>query len=356
MITEGKARIEIPEKVFYNPRMKFCRDADMEVFRRLESRSYLDALAASGVRGIRAHLEAGFENVEFNDISKRACETIERNLRLNGIDALVYNRDASALMREKSYHHIDIDPFGSPSEFIDSASKSALRFLSITATDTSALCGSSPMSGLRKYGAYAEKTEYYHETGLRMLIGKIVREMTKYDKYPEVLISWTKEHYYRVHMRLRKSSRGAGKVYEKVGYILHCQKCMRREWKNVFHTPEIFCECGTEYRMYGPLWLGELHDREFVSSLSKDGETGRLFQRIEEEIPAITHYEIHEVCRSLKISPPPIADVINALRDAGYAASRTRFSGTSFKTDADIHEIRRIISDISPQHRVSHRP
>ncbi len=350
MIAEGEAKIEIPEGVFYNPRMSFCRDADMVVFRKLGSRSYLDALAASGVRGIRACLEAGFENVEFNDISKKACEVIKKNLRLNGIDAYVHNRDASALMREKSYHHVDVDPFGSPSEFIDSAAKSALKFLSITATDTSALCGSSPTSGLRKYGSYAEKTEYYHEIGLRMLIGKIVREMTKYDKYPEVLIAWAREHYYRVHLRIRRSSRGAGEVYEKIGYILHCWKCGRRGWIDVFQIPEMFCECGAEYRMYGPLWLGELHDREFVFSLDKSSETGKLFKRIEEEISAITHYEIHEVCRRLKISPPPISDVINALREAGYSASRTRFSGTSFKTDAKIDEIRRIISEISQQH------
>ncbi|NOY11532.1 MAG: tRNA (guanine(10)-N(2))-dimethyltransferase, partial [Archaeoglobi archaeon] len=63
MIVEGKARI-LTEGVFYNPRMEFCRTADMEVFRHLRSKSYLDALAASGVRGIRAMLEAGFENVE----------------------------------------------------------------------------------------------------------------------------------------------------------------------------------------------------------------------------------------------------------------------------------------------------
>ncbi len=346
MIVEGKAKIETSDNVFYNPRMKFCRDADMEIFRKLKSKSYLDALAATGVRGIRAKLEANFSGVEFNDISKKACELIKRNLRLNEIDARVHNRDAVSLMREISYQHVDIDPFGSPSEFIDSSTKSAIKYLSITATDTSALCGSSPISGLRKYGAFAEKTEYYHEIGLRMLIGKIVRELTKYDKSMDVLISWAKEHYYRVHLKLKKTSRGAGKIYEKMGYIFHCPKCLRREWVDVFNVFEKFCECGEEFRMYGMLWLGELHNSSFVSSLSKEGDVGLLFKRIEDEIHAVSHYDLHVICKKLRISPPPIQDVITGLKEEGFSASRTRFLGTSFKTDADIDEIKRIILEI----------
>ncbi len=349
MICEGRAKIETASSVFYNPRMKFCRDADMEIFRMFKSRTYLDALSATGIRGIRAILEAGFRHVEFNDISKEACELIRRNLEMNSIRATVHNRDASALMREISYHHVDIDPFGSPSEFIDSAAKSARKYLSITATDTSALCGSSPISGLRKYSSFAEKTEYYHETGLRMLAGKIVREITKYDKSCEVMVSWTREHYYRIHFRLRKTSRGAGKIYEKIGYILHCWKCGNRTWIDVFETPEMFCKCGMKFRMYGPLWLGELHDPEFVSSLSRNGETGELFERISREIQTVTHYDVHALCKNLGISPPSISEIIDALRDRGYLASRTRFSGTSFKTDAEIDVIREIFLRIHQQ-------
>ncbi|MBE8540011.1 tRNA (guanine(10)-N(2))-dimethyltransferase [Geoglobus acetivorans] len=345
MIVEGRAKI-IAEGVFYNPRMKFCRDADMEIFRHLDSKSYLDALSASGIRGIRAHLEAGFDRVEFNDISSSAVKVIERNLSLNGIEAVVHNRDAASLMRERSYEHVDLDPFGSPSEFIDSACRSAKRYLSITATDTSALCGSASISGLRKYSAFAEKTEYYHEVGLRMLIGKAVREITKYDRYAEVLISWAREHYYRVHLKTGKSSRKAGKMYEKIGYILHCRKCRNRMTISVFDTPERACVCGNEFRMYGPLWLGELHRRDFVERLNKEGDTGKLFSAIENEIETITHYDIHEITKILQISPPGLDAVIERLRDEGYRASRTRFGGTSFKSDADIQTVKEIISRI----------
>lgn len=346
MIIEGKARI-IVEDVFYNPRMKFCRDADMEVFRNLNSKSYLDALSASGVRGIRAKLEAGFDNVEFNDISRKAVEVIRKNLELNGISAMVHNRDASALMRERKYDHVDLDPFGSPAEFIDSACFSAKKYLSITATDTSALCGSATISGLRKYSSFAEKTEYYHEIGLRMLIGKAVREMTKYDKYTEVLISWAKEHYYRIHLRLGKSSNKAGKMYEEIGHILHCWNCGRREALSLFETPEKYCSCGSEMKMYGPLWIGKLHSRDFVGTLEKSGEIGKLFSIIENEVEVLGYYDLHNLTKMLRISPPSLDSVIEALRDQGFQASRTRFGGTSFKTDAEIEDVKELIKGLS---------
>ncbi len=216
-VQEGRARVKV-DGVFYNPRMKFCRDLDMLIFAAMDSREYFDALSASGIRGIRAVLEAG-KTAVFNDISPKAVRVIEENLKANGVSGEIIREDAAAVMRQRAFEHIDIDPFGSPAPFIDSACFSAKRFLSVTATDTAALCGSATNSGLKKYGAFAVKTDVYHEVGLRMLIGFVVREATKYEKALSPLVSWAKEHYYRVHFRVRKSTSGSAKVYEKMGYL-----------------------------------------------------------------------------------------------------------------------------------------
>uniref|UniRef100_A0A7C4WBC5 tRNA (guanine(26)-N(2))-dimethyltransferase n=1 Tax=Geoglobus ahangari TaxID=113653 RepID=A0A7C4WBC5_9EURY len=341
LIHEGMVKIET-NGVFYNSKMRFCRDADMVVFRNLDSRIYLDALAATGIRGIRATIEAGF-TVEFNDIDPRAVEVIKKNLELNGIKAVVHNEDAAILMRRKKYDHVDLDPFGSPVEFLESACYSARRYISVTATDTAALCGSATTSGLRKYSTYAVKTEYYHETGLRVLIGRIVSTLTKYDKFAEVLVSWAKEHYYRVHLKIGRSSKKAGEIYEKIGYIFHCRKCGNRFAKSVFEAEPCECDCGSRFIRLGPLWIGELHNADFVKKLDKKGETGKLFETIEGELETITYYELHNLTRMLRVSPPPIQRILEKLIDEGYRASRTRFSGTSFKTDANIDEIKRII-------------
>ncbi|AGK61280.1 N(2),N(2)-dimethylguanosine tRNA methyltransferase [Archaeoglobus sulfaticallidus PM70-1] len=350
MISEGKAKATV-NGVFYNPRMKFCRDFDIAVFRAIHEKErmvrYLDALSASGIRGIRACLEAGYD-VSFNDIDERAVETIKRNLELNGIEAEVYNKDANILMREKRFFHIDIDPFGSPAEFIDSACIYP-KYLSVTATDTSALCGSSTASGLRKYGVFAVKTEYYPEVGLRALIGRIFNESAKYDKAVRVLVAFAKEHFYRVHIEFRRSPNAVKRTFSKYGYLFHCPKCLRRYHVRIGEGMDK-CECGEKMIMIGPLWLGELHDQNFVEKLESDEkEVSRYINLIRGEIQTPFFYDLHHITKKLNTSPPKLDSVIEALRELGYSASRTRFSGTSFKTDADISEIGRVIMDLKSQ-------
>jgi|Deesub1362A_J573_1020465.scaffolds.fasta_scaffold00053_73 tRNA (guanine26-N2/guanine27-N2)-dimethyltransferase len=352
MINEGKAKIKIRGDVFYNPRMKFCRDVDMVVFgeiKEIEGKKvdYLDALSGTGIRGIRSALEADY-NPFFNDINRKAVENIIENLRLNGLNAQVFNMDASILMREKPFLHVDVDPFGSPAEFIDSACVRP-KYLSVTATDTAALCGSAPNSGLRKYASFALKTEYYPEIGLRMLIGKIVSESTKYDKAPEVIVAYTKEHYYRVHLKFRRSPNAAKKVYKNYGYLFHCFECLRRYWVPVGEGAIEMCECGKKMKMMGPLWLGDLHDEQIISEiLSRNPEkhVKSLIDRISCELSIPFFYDLHYLSRKLCLSPPQLNSLLVTLKELGFDASKTRFSGTSFKTNAPLSEIESAIRDI----------
>ncbi len=350
-ISEGKAVIEVEEGVFYNPRMKFCRDFDVVIFKEIKEKEkevrYLDALAATGIRGIRASLEAGFSSI-FNDSDKKAVKNIQRNLELNGLEAEVFNMDANILMRDMSFFHIDIDPFGSPAEFIDSAVIRP-KYLSVTATDTAALCGSATNSGLRKYSVYALKTEYYPEVGLRILLGRILSEAGKYDKAPEVVISFAKEHFYRVHIKFKRSPRAVREVYKKYGFLLHCFNCLRRYAVPVGEEFETNCECGKKFTLIGPLWLGELHSREFVEGIAENGlglDVKRMLERIREEEDFAFFYDLHFLTRKLRTSPPPLDEVIESLKEIGFSASKTRFLGTSFKTSAPIEEIFKVIKGL----------
>ncbi len=362
-ISEGRAIVEVETGVFYNPRMKFCRDFDMVIFRGIKEIEgkvrYLDALAATGIRGIRASLEAGLTPF-FNDASEKAVRNIRRNLELNDLEAEVFNRDANVLMREMSFFHVDVDPFGSPAEFIDSAVIKP-RYLSITATDTAALCGSATNSGLRKYSAYALKTEYYPEVGLRVLLGKILSEAGKYDKAPEVLVSFAKEHFYRVHVRFKRSPRAVREAYKRYGFLLHCFNCLRRYVVPVGEEFETSCKCGKKFTLIGPLWLGELHSREFVGRIAADVESDlesylrsgikRMLERIIEEEDFAFFYDLHHLTKKLGVSPPSLDEVIESLREIGFSASKTRFFGTSFKTNAPIEEIFRVIKKLK-----NHKP
>ncbi len=358
IIREGRVRIKLDRNVFYNPKMTFCRHLDVLVFKTIAKREkrdviFLDALAATGVRGIRARVEAGY-NSHFNDRDKRAVELITENLKLNGIEGTVYNRDANSLMREMRFTHVDLDPFGSPAEFIDSACSSALKYLSITATDTAALCGSAVESGLKKYSAYVEMTEFYPEVGLRVLIGKIVREATKYDKGLIVLVSWAREHYYRVHVMFRKSVRFAKDMFEKIGYLFYCPRCLNRKWTSMKGECFERCECGGKFIMMGPMWIGELHSKEFVREMidssdeleCENVEAVRSFLKsIYNELEIPFGFNVHRISKMLKSSPPPMDSIIEKLRENGFSASRVHYSGVVFKTDASIRDVEKLAFD-----------
>lgn len=347
MIEEGKARI-ITNGVFYNPRMRFCRDIDVLVFSLMDTAEYLDTLAASGVRGIRAALESSKKPI-FNDISPTAVEVIKKNLKLNGLEAEVYCKDASFLLREKKFQHVDIDPFGSPAVFIDSACSSAKKFLSVTATDTSALCGSATDSGLKKYAAYAVKTDVYHETGLRVLIGFVVREATKYEKALMPVLSWAREHYYRVHFRVRKSTSQAGRIYEKIGYINFCPQCLRKEIFAIRDEHESRCKCGQKFIMLGPLWLGELKQTDFTRRVcsTAEGKVKEFLERLCNEVDTPKAYNLQRMASMLAERVPSTADVVRKLRSMGYQASKTHYCGFCIKTDADAEILAEIIKYLS---------
>ena len=79
LITEGAITFET-EGAFYNPKMLLNRDIGVAMARALGLSDYLDALSASGIRGLRVAKEAGVEKVTLNDVSPQACRLIEQNL------------------------------------------------------------------------------------------------------------------------------------------------------------------------------------------------------------------------------------------------------------------------------------
>ncbi len=161
-IKEGEVSIEIPKSetiydasVFYNPEMEFNRNISVSAVSLLKDsfRNGCDLLSASGIRGLRYIKESGID-CHFNDINRDATKLIKKNLKKNKIKADVTNKDANLLLRESKFGFIDIDPFGSPIHFIDSAVRSlpSKGLLAFTATDTAPLAGTYPKKSLRRYG------------------------------------------------------------------------------------------------------------------------------------------------------------------------------------------------------------
>jgi tRNA (guanine26-N2/guanine27-N2)-dimethyltransferase len=167
-IVEGTTKVLVPipqdgvsfppsaAPVFYNPEMELNRDINVaataafvnRLILKLQSQrdivpadiTYVDALSASGIRGIRVANELGISAV-LNDWNEDAYNLIVQNIEVNNLSetTTASRKDANVLLHEKRYNIVDLDPFGTPTQFLDAAARSAVHLLEVTATDTTPL-------------------------------------------------------------------------------------------------------------------------------------------------------------------------------------------------------------------------
>lgn len=381
-INEGLCQIQFPEyekvsseaPVFYNPKMELNRDISILVIQRFQKDlnseiNIGDVFGGSGIRGIRYKKEIdNVGSVAVNDISPLAGEFTKENAIKNSISIEennfeIHQDEANNFLRKNRgrFDVVDIDPFGTPSFFIDSVAASIKRnsLLCVTATDTSALCGTYKAPCIRKYNAKPYKSEYCHENGIRILAGFIALTFAKYKKYIEIKLSHSTEHYMRIYMIIKKGSKATDESLKNMGYISHCKNCLYRESKSgLAGSLNDTCPiCGEKLIHAGPLWLGKIQDKDFISQtielipekkLNTSSEIETLLKKCENEADASpSSYDIHEISRTLKISAPKIDKVMEHLESLGYYALRTHFTPTAIKTDAPLEKIRDAVNDLS---------
>jgi tRNA (guanine26-N2/guanine27-N2)-dimethyltransferase len=377
IISEGKVIIRIPKfekitakaPVFYNPAMELNRDLSVAAITAFNMEvdhdiTVCDAFGGTGIRAIRYAKEInGVEKAIVNDLNPLAVELANENIKLNNLkNVSVCKQDANLILRKckGKFDVVDIDPFGTPAPYVESAAASlrAGGMICVTATDTSALCGTYTEPCIRKYGAVPLKTEYCHENGLRILAGFVARTFSKYKKYIEVRFSHSTEHYMRIYAIIGKGAANTDESLQSLGYIAHCKKCLNRlVIKGLApFIPEKCHLCGGNFSVGGPLWCGDMYNSNFVSSmidvvtklpLKTEEKALKLLNICLNEANApIGYYEIHKVCKNLKTSAPPLIDVMDRLRNEDYFVSRTHFSPTSIKTDADIITLKQIIMSL----------
>jgi tRNA (guanine26-N2/guanine27-N2)-dimethyltransferase len=365
---EGTTKILVPKQtrksIFYNPKMELCRDIDIAgvaaFVSSLPNRSrlrYIDALAGTGVRGVRVAKEVGL-SVDINDRSKPAYELIKRNIGLNeiGEKAKAYNEDANVHLLQNKYDLVDVDPFGSPVPFLDTACRSTKKLLLLTATDTAPLCGAHP-GGMRKYDAKPLNTEYHKEMAARILLGRVLRDLCKFDKAVQPLLSYSKAHFIRIIAQVEKGAKKADSSLKRLGFIAHCFSCGTRFAFSCSDMQEMRIEnkcevCTAKIRIAGPLYIGAIkeggfcervHEELWKREMGRKKEARKIVETCINELDIPFYYEHHAICKALKVPPSCISSLIDALRSSGFSAGRTHFSDTAFKTDAKMAEIKRII-------------
>ncbi len=329
IVQEGKAKVYVEkvnekgpgkiEGVFYNREMVFNRDSSIFLLSNLSVRNALDALAATGIRGIRIKKEIGIE-VAINDVNPDAYKVIKKNAELNNVQVEILNKDANALLSESRFDYVDIDPFGSPVPFLDIALRSS-KILGVSATDTATLSGRNSRIE-RRYLAKINGGGN-HEIGIRVLLGYIGRMAARFDLGIEPIFSFWRKHAYRVYVRIKRGSGNAKRTIANIG----------------------------EVELGGPMWLGDIHDFEFlrnakIPDIPMKSEFEKMLELWKNE-KFFLYYEIPELCSELKIPQPPISTIITALRDSGFEAYRTHFSPQGIRTNASKEELKMLLVSLN---------
>ena len=362
-IKEGKVSILIPnpkdyEKngkfdpswspVFYNTKMRLNRDLSVLLLSVIKPKVVIDALSASGIRGIRYYVEVGnIEKLILNDKNPIAVELINENIKRNNVIAQVTNRDANSLLYEVKADYIDIDPFGSPSPFILASMYSVKNkgYVAFTATDLSALECASKFSARRKYDLICEKLSFSKELGIRGLIAKIIREASILKKAAYPIFSFYHDYYYRVLFKVEKGAKKADELLKKQKYYYECPNCGFREVDENLEKKK--CpKCKSDMRVYGPAWSGELWDKDFLVRVRdnlKNFEYLENYSKIKKFLDIIyeeskyktPYYRIDFISSKTKSNMPKKEELIKCLGDA----SPTHFDYRGIKSDKEFDEI-----------------
>ncbi|OXU20229.1 hypothetical protein TSAR_006152 [Trichomalopsis sarcophagae] len=395
VLEEGQAKILLEKKnVFYNPVQEFNRDLSIAVLsqysKERSSQSSIDsakekqkddsqktglrvleALSATGLRSIRYAKEVpGMAEIVANDISIKAVEAIKRNVIHNGVENIVtpHNDDATMVMyqnRKTKFDAVDLDPYGCPTIFLDGAVQCIKDngLLLVTATDMAVLAGNSPETCYVKYGAVSLKSKSCHEMALRILLQHIASHAGRYGKVITPLLSISADFYIRVFLKIHTSQAACKKNTSNLGLVYQCVGCESLTLQplgtnpsnNVYklpHAPAVdkLCSiCNHRHHMGGPIWLGPLHDKNFVQKILTEIDSPednnlkalKTLRRIQgilhvvhEELENPLYYQLDRLTSIIKCNVPQMVSFRSALLNAGYKVSYSHANKTSVKTDA----------------------
>ena len=371
-IVEGKTKIRVPnrsltdkvpptEPAFFNPRAKLNRDFSIIAYSTFwktfdKPKIFLDGLTGVGARALRVANEIdNVEKIVLNDVNSRGLELAKESFALNKFENFELSENETcrffSLHSQKNSRGsiVDVDPFGSPSKYLDCAIRATIHggLLSITATDLQVLHGLFNKAAKRRYCGTPIKTEFSNEIAIRLILGCVNVVADRLDISMIPLFIDNDMHYYRAYVKiLTKPNQN-----QQLGYITYCDKCGSR---NVENEIEKVChDCGVALKIGGPLWIGKLFDKTFVTAMKGEVEkiqvekrcSGILDKCIEEEGLPPMYYTLDEIASRTKSAPLGLEMAISRLHNSGYQASRTSLNPTGFRTNAKISQIVNILKN-----------
>ncbi|PQM40081.1 putative tRNA (guanine(26)-N(2))-dimethyltransferase 2 [Prunus yedoensis var. nudiflora] len=354
----------------------------------------LEALSASGLRALRYAREVeGIGQVVALDNDKVSVEACRRNIKFNGsvacskVESHLADARVHMLTHPKEFDVVDLDPYGSPSVFLDSAVQSVVDggLLMCTATDMAVLCGGNGEVCYSKYGSYPLRGKYCHEMALRILLACIESHANRYKRYIVPVLSVQMDFYVRVFVRIYSSASAMKNTPLKLSYVYQCIGCDSFHLQPIGRTvaknssvrylpgfgpvvPQECNDCGKKFNMGGPIWSAPIHDQEWVTSILSDVKSMKerypaydrisaVLTTISEELPDVPLFlSLHNLCATLKCTSPSAVIFRSAVINAGYRISGTHVNPLGLKSDAPMDVIWDIMRCWVKNHPVKPQP
>lgn len=350
---------------FYRPNSRIVRDLGVlaaAVYRQETGcLQVLDAMAATGVRSLRYLVESEAERVVTNDANPELASLLAANLaeaiasghcQLQAMDA---NRlFFSCYGRQDFFDLVDVDSFGSPLPYLTTMfwalKVGGLAY--ITSTDGRATTGHAPASSLMAYGAYARAHPSAHEQGLRLILGSAQQQAARQGFGIQPIFSYFSGQTYRVMVRLLATPQLTPQNYGLLGYCHDCGNYQIVPWKQL---NRIRCpHDGSPPVVTGPLWLGELHDREYLQKMTALAQQWQwlrqasLLEIMQAEATMPPYFlTLQAIGKQGKLDLPKRERLLAALQTAGYRATPTHIESQAIKTDASLADCAAIAAAIS---------
>ncbi|VDI71408.1 tRNA (guanine26-N2/guanine27-N2)-dimethyltransferase [Mytilus galloprovincialis] len=334
----------------------------------------LEGLSASGLRSVRFGLEIpGVNSIIANDFDENAVSFINKNIEKNNLQKLLSSScdDAAMVMyrnRNPRDHFdvIDLDPYGSPSKFLD-ATVQAVKdggLLCITCTDAAVLCGNAGETCYSKYGAMSLRTTSCHEMGLRIILQCIESHANRYSRYIVPLISLSIDFYFRVFVRVHTGQGKVKRSASKMAMVYSCNECksfslqrigalIPTKGSNFKYSPATGppvtdkCEhCGSKHHIGGPIWADPICDIDFIdrviNRVNDNKDSLKTSERIvgmltlqKEELQEVPlYFKLDSLFGFVHSETMPLIQFRSALLNAGYRVSLSHAMKNSIKTDA----------------------
>ena len=371
-IVEGITKIRVPngsisekvppkEPAFFNPKASLNRDFSIIAYSSFWKnfqypKIFLDGLSGIGARSLRVANEIDdVDEVIANDVNPKALELAKESSEINSLKN--FETSENETCRFFSLHSrknnrgsiVDIDPFGSPSKYIDCGVRATMHggLLSVTATDLQVLHGLFNNAAKRRYYGVPIKTKFSNEIAIRLIIGCIYLISSRLDITIQPKFVDNDMHYYRVYLKILNKP----EQEDRMGFIIYCRQCgMRKSVKNIVSECEL---CKGKVETAGPLWIDRIFDKDFVEAMKDEVKNLTVNKKCdiilekcyEESDLQPMYYTLDEIASRMKLAPLKLDNAIQKLRDSGFNASRTSLNPTGFRTNCQINDILKIFRD-----------